>query len=548
MAHFTINTFGGSTPRLAPHLVQQNHAVKAMDCRLESGQLSSWRELKFVEAAEADGLVDFGCCRAFQPDCIEVAHVPSCGRAFVTSASERPRWFRHLQGCSYDSFILGVPVPAHPPSVNIMANDPEPGFPDEKLELQVFAYQYENVAGERGELSPPSDHVDAGFFDNIILSTPHDPNISISEWGLTRVIFYRAEYGYETGFEQGNTDQSAWVEIGSADLTISTVANLSFVPENDFGPLNALEVDLAPPPPRNLRGITLISGTNTLCGYAGNSVYFSDNNRYYSWPHFLELEHKIKGIAENNGVLYVGTTGEPYIISAAVDCDSADCRSVTKLPGNYPMLSVGNRGMAKVRAGAVYPSRDGLILLAGTNAPVVLTWPLYTSREWMAMGPNMARPIEHGGKLFVFMSKGAFVMSSPEGSEQGWSLDFHSELSDRNVRNVLVTRNGLLFIHKGNELYQWDAGTTLREHTWQSRELVKPVNIPFGAGNMNFHGGEEAVTVRVDGRTVLNRNVLSSREFRLPMWATGTRWDVTLRGTATVNLLTLAETMQEVGS
>lgn len=554
MADFTINSFGGSVPRLAPHLQQQNHAVEALDCRLESGQLSSWREPRKVDslASNIEGFLETDCCRTPADFCVAWAEGSvSCDRNFATyeTGDEEPIWFRHTgNDCTLESGYLGVPRPAQPMTVNSTSSqDPDIAHLDGKLVYRAYAYQFENRWGERGELSHPTPPQAMSEYDQPNLSLPAH-GLS-SQWGLTKAIIYQSETGLESGAEPGNTDQSAWIEVMEVTLT-GGVQSFDVPPLGLFGTsLNALEEDFVPPPPKGLRGITSISGTNTLVGYKGKRLYFCENNRYHSWPHFLTLDHTIRGIVENSGILYVATGGPAYVVTADVDCDSASCRQVRQLPGVFPKISTGNRGMAKVQAGAVYPSHDGLVLLSGFEAPTIVTWPLYTPAEWMAKGPNMARMAEYQGKLFVFMSHGAFVMQSPTSrTTQGWAADFHSELSDRGVKSVLLDRSGQLMLHTDDGLYVWDGGTTLREHSWRSRQFVKRVPTPFGAGHLHFEGAAETITIEVDGRTVLNRNVLSSREFRLPMWATGTRWDVTLRGTGTVNLMTLAETMQEVGS
>ena len=97
-------------------------------------------------------------------------------------------------------------------------------------------------------------------------------------------------------------------------------------------------------------------------------------------------------------------------------------------------------------------------------------------------------------------------------------------------------------------MYQWDRGPILRRHHWKSPELVAPTMLNFGAARLWHEHGEEQVKITVDGRTAIDRGVVSSRVFRLPMWAEGSVWRVELEGTAKVKLFSMATSMKELGA
>ena len=274
----------------------------------------------------------------------------------------------------------------------------------------------------------------------------------------------------------------------------------------------------------------------------------SENNSYHNWLYYYDLDDNVCGLVESNGLVYVATDGHPYILAGRVGCENAGCREIIRLPGAFPMVGCGNRRMAKCRAGAVYPSHKGLIMLSGKSAPVILTWPLYSEKDWQALRPQTVTPVEVAGKLFVFAEGGSFYLTMASSAEQGWSLDFHCSLSDTDVTDAFVTRQGDFYIVKDGIQYLWNRGAKKRPHYFKSQEVVGAAPIGWGAGHLWFRGGTENVRIDLDGRKIIDREVLSSRVFRLPMYAIGQRMYVTLTGTGTVSLLSIATSMHELRS
>lgn len=540
---FSISNFKGSIPRIADHLIPQGMAKTAMDCKLATGQLDSWREPLIVgeEPPTAVTLRFFGNCQfETSATCVDWTQAGSnCQRFFSAGDTPRPSTGLLDDDCELQSTWLGVPCPVAAPLVTVSQQVPDGEKKD--LEGRSYAYQYVNQYGEMGALSPGSRVQNVNELNHHLIDGWEIPE---PEWGVTHVRIYRTVNGHETGREEVNTFDTVWMLVG--EVEISAGFFLDDLLNEEL--IEALEVDHVPPPPANLKGIILMDSQDTLAGYAGRRVYFSEANSFHSWPHYLELDDVVCGIVESNGILYAATNGRPYAISAIADCEGAACREAIRLPGNYPKLGCGNRTMGKIRSGAVYPTHDGLVLLTDKSAPVILTWGLYTPEQWQLKQPHTAIPVEHGGRLFVFMAGGSFVMQSPGGAEQGWDNDFHSQLSDTDVLDAYATTSGELYILREDGVVAlWDRGEDIRPHRWVSPEFVIPTDRALGAGRLHSDYGSEHVKVEVDGRVVLDRDVVSSRVFRLPMFAIGSRWQFTLTGTSRVSLLSLATGMQDLG-
>jgi hypothetical protein len=536
----TFRRFGGSIPRLAQHLLGADNAAMALDCKFWHGTLDPWRQprLEHEVADSVMGIFQHGCCWFEYPTCIDVAEgPPGCPEVYVTGAEDYPVVITFGEECASTVQRLGVPCAGTAPSITLGASTAP-----KNVEGRSYAYQYVNARGERGALSRATTAQLVHDGQTVIVSGWEIPDAS---WDVTHVRIYRTVSSYQTGREPGNVLDTNWMFVGEA--AIGAVSFTDNIWNADL--ISALMEDIAVPPPAGLQGIVAISGTNSLAGFTGNQLYFSENNSPHHWPYRFDLQDNICGIVESNGLLYVATDGVPYVVRAATDCKNAGCRDIVRLGDvAFPMTGCGNRHLAALPQGAVYPSHSGLILLAGNNPPSVLTHSLYAQDDWQRLEPSTVVPAVHEGRLFVFARGGSFVVPLPGGAEGGWPLDMHSELSDRDVKNAWLTRTGTFYLHKPDGIYEWNRGAALRPYLWISPEVVAAQPVSLAAGRAYHQHGALGVTIVADRKTVLARQVLSSKVFTLPMHAQGQRWQVRLEGVATVTLFSLASSMRELGA
>lgn len=548
MTHFTLNSFGGSIPRMEPHLLPRGAARRALDCKLTSGALASWREAEHIRDVPEGTTTStlFDCCWLDFESCVDTALGPVlCKQLFVTGSHDYPVMMEFDEECEATVERLGVPCANAAPSVLVGALDPDRSSPKD-VEGRSYAYQYVNARGLRGALSKASPPELVHDGQSVVVSGWEVPDAS---WGVTHVRIYRAVSSVGASMPtientMQNSLDTAWMLVEQVPIDAVSYTDTSY---NEVLAI-ALEEDVVLPPPAELRGITHIASMNALAGYVGNRIYFSENNHYHDWPHYHDLDDNICGIVESNGTIYVATDGSPYAIPAVANCEDAACRQPVRLPVPYPMIGCGNRRMAALPQGAVYPSHNGLVALAGTNSPTLLTHGLYAPDDWQRLLPDTVTPVRHGGKLFVFARGGAFVLTLANGAEAGWALDNHSELSDTDVLDAFESRNGDLYLVKDSGIWRWDRGTTLRTHRWESPEFVTPTEVNFAAGHIRMKGGPERMVLSVDEEVYEDRPVYSSRQFRLPNWATGTRWSIVLEGTAQVTLFSQATSMAQLSA
>lgn len=542
MAQFQFNKFAGSVPRLVDHLVGETAAAEAIDCKFHDGSLQSWREPKLVQALdpETTTVYPYNCCYLEFAGCVDVAEGPvTCERLYTTGDQDWPAvmTFDDTENpCTPTIRRLGLPCPDTAPS---FIPGSLAGTAEKDAEGRSYAYQFVNSFGERSSLSRASQPQMVRDGQPVVVSGWVLPP-AIEQWDIVAVRIYRTVSGYQTGLEEANVLDSTWMLVAEIDPTDVSYLDSAYNESLD----TALEEDVVLPPPAGLRGMSMIRSMNTLAGYVGSKLYFSVNNNYHNWRDFLTLDHVICGIAESNGLIYVATEGNPYVVVGKTDCQDGACREAIMLGETLPMVGCGNKRIAPTVFGAVYPTHEGMVALSGQNNPEVITTALYAEDDWFQMVPQSLLPVAHDGYLFVFGVRKSFVMKLPTSMAKGWEYDTHSNLSDLDVRDAFVTATGDLMMVKGNQLVEWNRGLVKRPHLWRSPMVVTTPPIPFTGGIVHASKGDEQVRVYVNDMLALDQTVRVKETVMLPRWAKGEEWQVVLTGTAQVKLVAFANNMK----
>lgn len=542
MANISFKKFGGSRPRLDDHLLGETQAAYALNARFEHGSLDAWREPRPIHAGTAGHQTAFqhGCCWFTYPTCVDYAlgSVSCADQFFLAGRVGYPeRAVVNQETCEVTYHRLGLPCPTQVLEVNtaLLTYDKDStGY--------SYAYQYVNRFHEVSALSPATEAVLMKDGSTAVLSGWAVPDAS---WDVSSIRFYRtvSSVGASmTAPDANNTPDTTWMLVGETDINAVAFTADGWAEEME----TALQEEIVMPPPENLRGITWVGSQNTLAGFVGNRVYFTENNQYHNWRHFLELDDNICAIAEVNNHLYVMTDGRPYVIAATANCKQAHLREAMRLPVALPMVACGNKHVGILPQGVVYPSHDGLVMLAGQSLPSLITNSFYAPENWHQLKPHTVVPETHSGKLFVFGQGGSFVLGFSDGIEPGWDLDTHSELSDTDVVDTFKSRHGdLFFLKQDGTVYQWNRGDTLRPYEWHSPVSRHGMPMAYASLQMMIRNGFVDSQVFFDDELAFDETLYSSDVSPLPMWSIGYDWQIRLRGTANVSLVSLASSMRD---
>ena len=538
--NLTTTTFKGSVPRRADHLVDFSSAARAVNCKLWHGTVEAWREprlLRTVPAGTKSVYKAFNCCwlesttcASFAEGAVELKHV------YATGYNGLPYPVRIVTDdeCSPVVTRLGLPCP----SLDFTLVYAQSTAKSKATSPRQYMIQYEDSYGNRSAGSSPSDliYVDDGA--PVVVSGWSLPT---GGWDIAHIVILRTAPGHDNAFaESANKADAAWMEVDRIPAGTASYTDTKH-PADLYA---ALVEDDVRPPPAGMQGITWVTSMNCLAGFKGNRLYFTRNNNYNDWSDDLILDDAIRAIAEVNNVIYVATDGAPYVVEGKADCKTAECRNAIRFPEPLPIVNKFH-GITAIPGGAAYASHNGVVVINGSNAPVLYTGPLYAPDDWQALHPDTARIEYFEGQLFCFCRKGAFVVGLKAGAGYTEDEGIHTELSLR-PDETLVTSKGEFVLRFGTELKEWNRGAAKMPYEYVSGEMLVGAPVQMGAAQIIMSPGDVNIKVKMDGHVVLDESPLSSKAYTLPMWTYGQSYRFELRGTATVKVVTIAQSMKEL--
>lgn len=379
------------------------------------------------------------------------------------------------------SFTLGVPAPQFAPSVAGSGGEE----PDTAITTS-YVYTYVTAYGEEGPPSPPSALAtrwdDGGYVDLTI------PPVNAPGRDIDIVRIYRSEFGgvFQYVDEVPAATASYRDEVRSEQL---------------LTPLESTNWD---PPNGSMTGL-MRGPANSLAGFFGNKVCFSESNYPHAWPigYRLTLEDSIVGMAQSAAGIVVATTGRPYLIVGA----SPESMAAVQIENDQ----AGTSKLSMVDMGdyVMYASPDGLVAV-GQGSQLV-TKELLEREAWQALNPYTIKAFREGDRYLAFYEGnggGTFAFSPNRGFEfftGSAETAYYDRFSDI-----------LYFAQPDGSLSTFDRGTR-RTYTWRSGIFEVPPGTTFSCGKVI--AAEYPVTIRLKSPThgLQVEQVISNHQmFRLP--------------------------------
>jgi hypothetical protein len=315
-------------------------------------------------------------------------------------------------------------------------------------------------------------------------------------------------------------------------------------------------------PPDNLQGLTSIQN-NILCGFVGNTVYFSEPGLPHAWPakYATPVGYDIVALAAIAGSLLVLTKSYPYLISVT---DPASGVSVSRIDVLYPCLNA--QSVVTMGYGIVWSTNDGLALFSPSSGAALVTRLLYNNDTWSVdIDPTTVVAEYYGENYFASHSQGSFVFEQ-DAKVGGFFVDTEPVFT----ASWYNTYTGKLYYVSGTlgDVYEWDDLTqpTLTMQ-WKSKVIITKDMINLGAARVvadystvtetwdtetamwesaltNWNTADE-ITFKlwVDKQLTFTTTVNDSEGFRLPTGYRTDTFEVGVEGNVRVRAIHLAETM-----
>lgn len=461
---FIINAFGGIRPRVPWHLLEQTEATIAHNVKLRNHKIEAWRERKPIGMSVQDAKSFYykGCCLLSWDTCVDVAeYVTDYGRLFVTGRIGAPETLLVSDDCSQTYYLLGVPRPQTAP---VVAHTEQFG---RNAAERSYMYTYVNLFGEESAPSPASVSITVADGSAVTVSGWDQPP---DGYGIKEIHIYRTA----TAFREFESKEQEMLTdfLKVAEVPVGTTTYTDTLLDRHLGPVNfTREVRM---PPQDLREIRYLRGTGVLTGVTGNEVHFSQPYQPYNWPaeHDLTLPYNIVHAVVVDDTVIVSTDGYPYVIDGGPSCEPRKCRSVDD--GDYPLpdIACGYANSAiSTPFGMIYSSGDGLVLVAKNAQYQIITSPWFSTEDWVKIRPDTVRLAYWRGYIVCVTDVVSFMLEINESLYNDFNQGVLTTISDKPVDMILSSNGELLMLDDDRIVYQWNAGDTLRDYIWESREF-----------------------------------------------------------------------------
>jgi len=325
--------------------------------------------------------------------------------------------------------------------------------------------------------------------------------------------------------------------------------------------LSILDTDEYDPPPDDLQGLVSIQN-NILCGFVGNTLYFSEPALPHAWPirYATPVGEDIVALAPIAGSMLVLTKGYPYLVSTN---DPASGVSVSRIDVLYPCLNA--KSVVTMGYGIVWSTNDGLAVYSPASGAALVTKALYNNDTWQVdIDPTTVVAEYYGENYFAAHSTGSFVFEQ-DAKVGGYFVDTMATFS----ASWYDTQTGRLYYCDGTlgDVYEWDdLSQPALTMEWKSKVIVTKDMLNLGAARViadystvttswdsETRAWESALVswsnpdeitfkLWVDKQLIFSTSVNDMEPFRLPTGYRTDTFEVGVEGNVRVRAIHLAET------
>lgn len=600
-----LQTFAGRVPKIADHLLDVSQATKAENCRLVSGEITTWQEDTLVDevinAGTAQTLIKYDNFWFFFNDEREFAKAPIVGDIYnrlVYTDGVQPRITdtQLVQPDNWVDYALGIPAPTVAPTAALSGAGSGGSITD-----TYWVYTYVRVWGDgkvdEGPPSPVSNLLELDSADTADITTIASFT-GYADHGISKIYLYRTQTGSTTADFQ-------FVK----ELLITDTSTTDDVAGDALGE-TLLSTNWGPPPD-TMKGITNI-GNGILAGFVGNTVYLSDVFQPHGWSETqtFPCENTVIGLGAFNNTLIVLTEGYPLSVYIS---------SPTELQVilHKELLPCQNlRSIVSTRDGVIYAAHNGLVMI-DQQGPRSIIASLYSERQWAELNPSSIVGLYHDNQYFFFWEKVVPVVdedgNATTRTEQGSIIinliEPSAAVTSAQIPYGALFRsiddNGIFYTvdtEDTTQIYRWEGSETRsKSFVWKSKEFLSTSGrINLGAARVlgafigvtidpetgeefendyarfldqGLYGAINQAEVNVysingdrltelaaffqepkklyfalfvDGKRVFIKQVVNDRVFKLPTRYSGKRFHFELSGNVNVQQMQVATSTQEI--
>lgn len=543
MPSIRVQNMGGIAPRVSPRLLPLSAAQIAQSTKLWSGEVQAFRDglKKLDPMPDAPIQTIFhiaGAWLAWKEDVdVVIGFTPDAplGRVYYTGDGDpkviQQAIAKHEAPTPSSAFRLGIVPPAYAP---VITTTP-PGSPNE---FRTYVFTWVTAFSEESVPSPASDVIQVQ--DGVAATV--DFSASLPPTNVARVRIYRSNGG-------------PYIFIAEVPQFTGTYTD-TMTDDDIAGNEQLISQHWYPP---NTKMLGLVGTPNGfLAGFWENKVGFSVAYQPHAWPpEFVKIfDYPIVALGVFDTTVVVFTTGPTYLVDG-IDPSNL---SVSRVPDAYPCVS--KRSVSTGDRGVYYACDSGLGFV-NTGGVQIVTKDILSEDNWQFWKPSTMHGTVFDGFYFGFF-RGDRQTSDPNANGSGFIFDINDRATGSYDKALLTTipfyasavfasPDVRLHYTRSNltvtTLYEWDRSTDYMTYLWRSKEFVFPYTVSFAAAKVVARCGDlrDCIVRLLDGacsRVVFEKVIRNSNPFRLPAIPNRLDWTIEVEGTADVQEVHFATSMQ----
>ncbi|WP_439242473.1 hypothetical protein [Lonepinella sp. BR2474] len=461
MPTLKLTQFGGIAPKQRPNNLHQAMAQVAEDVDLSRGTLRPWRTDKKVSDKTGQSIFIDKCCYLTSSNCqASFSHIDTdCCYIVASGIKDYPVIQHKDNACEERWNRLGFPVEIPAPHAQFLGTLSH----DFNQELRQYIYTLVDEFGFESAPSLPSEPIYVHNDQNIVIS---GIGADFPTYSIAKVRLYCAVTPLDYGDAKADYD-----------------AHFLFVDELDFGTTSYVHqahtvygeecLTEEYEPPHNCMTDLQYCGNGQLGGLVGTELWLSEPLKPHAFPESYRYGHfngkPIRFLCgERTG--YILTDEYPAVIEMESPCQSQGCRQVSILEEPLPIISC--QSACLYNGVCFYASKDGLVMLAGSQAKVITT-ALFTQDQWQALAPWQMIGAVHDGYYFGFTDKMGIRFKVPDSIHDEVQIE---QLTTLSIKPTALFRSDQdnLFFATNDGIYQWNAGDNWKTFIWRGRLNALP--------------------------------------------------------------------------
>jgi hypothetical protein len=538
-----LQNMGGIAPRVSPRLLPLSAAQIAQSTKLWSGEVQAFHEGRVLSnpmpVAPIKTIFHIaGAWLAWKEDVdVVIGFTPNAplGRVYYTGDGPPKVIAQEIAKSEAptptSAYVLGVGHPVYAP---VITTTP-PGSPSE---FRSYVFTWVTNFNEESVPSPASPVIQVQ--DGVAATV--DFSASLVPTNVTRARIYRSNGGPFIFVAEVPAFTGSYID-SVTDATIE--GNEQLISQHWYPPDN--------------RMIGLVGTPNGfLAGFWENKVAFSVPYQPHAWPpEFVKIfDYPVVALGVFDTTVVVFTTGPIYLVEGI----DPSALSVSRINDPYPCVS--KRSVSTGDRGVYYACDSGLGHV-NTAGITIVTKDILSEDNWQLWKPSTMHGTVFDGYYFGFF-RGDRQTSDPNENGSGFIFDINDRATGSYDKALLTTipfyatavyaaPDVRLHYTRSNltvtTLYEWDRAPEYMTYVWRSKQFVFPYHVSFAAGKVVARCDDDrsCIVRLLDGacdRVMFERAITSPTPFRLPAIGNRLDWALEIEGSADVQEIHFATSMQ----